>query len=242
MPGLFMHHIDIWTKSLCVPVGLPSKDYWLPDENDEAQYGRLKLAAAAPHWRDARATLKRILARYVQGEPQHIRFAYGAQGKPSLAPAHGTAGPHFNLSHTHHTMLLAVSHSFPIGVDIEYLRPLDDMVAIARRFFAPSEVVALLALPDDAQLPAFFRCWTRKEAVIKAIGMGLSLPLHAFAVSLENEAFSTVRWRDAWNGPRPPLAVVDLTFDRSHIAALALPAAEAYQLRWHDARDLTGSG
>jgi 4'-phosphopantetheinyl transferase len=107
-----------------------------------------------------------------------LRFSYAKHGKPSL----GDGAPRFNLSHSHAIAALAVTQAHEIGVDVEQLRPLKE--DIAGRFFSTRENALLRALPQREQLGAFFRCWTRKEAIVKAIGEGLSHPLASFDVSL----------------------------------------------------------
>lgn len=111
----------------------------------------------------ARAGLRRVLAGYLGCDAREIRFEAGAMGKPR------TPGIEFNLSHSHELALVAVAGTTPVGVDVEYLRPQSDAVAIARRFFPPAEAAAVGADPG-----AFFRVWTRREAWLKAEGSGLA--------------------------------------------------------------------
>jgi len=129
----------------------------------------------------ARGMLRVILARYTGLAPRHIQFTIHAHGKPSLAQH-----PHlaFNASDSGEWMALGVTLNRRIGVDIEQIRDGVASMDIAERFFSPREVAALRALPPEEQKAAFFRCWTRKEAFIKAIGEGLSYPLHKFDVTL----------------------------------------------------------
>ena len=113
--------------------------------------------------------------------PEQLTFVYGPQGKPAL---HGAGeGVQFNLSHSRELALLAVTTLPAVGIDIEWMRPLDDMMGIAARFFAAGERARLAEMPAAQRHHAFFDCWTRKEAYIKAIGEGLSRPLHQFEVA-----------------------------------------------------------
>ena len=134
------------------------------------------------HFTAARAWLRRSLGAYLGCAPDSVAFAYGEQGKPRLADAEAGARLDFNLSHAGGHALLAVSAGVPLGADIEAVRPVEEKVA--ERFFSAAEVRALLALPAAARLDGFFRCWTRKEAYLKALGSGLAAPLDGFAVSL----------------------------------------------------------
>ena len=128
----------------------------------------------------ARAWLRRMLAAYLGEPPGDLVFAYGEHGKPLLARAAGRLD--FNLSHAGGYALLAVSPGFPIGADIEAVRPVEEKVA--ERFFSAAEVKALGGLPARGWVDGFFRCWTRKEAYLKALGSGLATPLDSFTVSL----------------------------------------------------------
>ncbi|HLA74976.1 MAG TPA: 4'-phosphopantetheinyl transferase superfamily protein [Gammaproteobacteria bacterium] len=132
----------------------------------------------------ARGILRTILARYLNLPAQHIKFLYNVYGKPTLQ--HTLHGQRlcFNLAHSHELAVYAVTMGREIGVDIEYLRPDLADQDIVEQFFSPREVQALRALPSAVQQQAFFNCWTRKEAYIKAIGKGLSFDLNQFDVTL----------------------------------------------------------
>jgi 4'-phosphopantetheinyl transferase len=132
----------------------------------------------------ARGTMRLLLGRYLHQAPGEVRFGYGPNGKPSLQQSSGSPGLRFNLSHSNAMGLLAVTLGQEIGVDVEWIRPMPDAVGIAQRFFAPGELATLLGLAKDYQREAFFACWTRKEAYLKARGGGLSIPLDRFEVSL----------------------------------------------------------
>jgi 4'-phosphopantetheinyl transferase len=132
----------------------------------------------------ARGGLRSILGACLAGDPARITFAYGRHGKPVLAGAFADTGVCFNVSHSDALGLVALTRGREIGVDVECVRPLRDAAAIARRFFSPRETASLLSLPEDQRERAFFDCWTRKEAFIKATGEGLSRALDAFDVSL----------------------------------------------------------
>jgi 4'-phosphopantetheinyl transferase len=113
-----------------------------------------------------------------------LRFCCNAQGKPALAPGSGTEDLRFNLSHSQKLALFAFAFRREVGVDLEYVRPSVPDDRLAERFFSPQEVTRLRALPESARTEAFFHCWTRKEAYLKARGEGLGIGLDSFAVSL----------------------------------------------------------
>jgi 4'-phosphopantetheinyl transferase len=132
------------------------------------------------------AYLRRILSAYTGSTPNRLSFSIGPYGKPELAEDNGIQPIHFNLAHSGDFALVGIALS-PIGVDIEQLRDLGDLRSIAGRIFHPGEAQAILSLPGDQVREAFFRCWTRKEAVIKALGTGLSMPLDRFQVTVDCE-------------------------------------------------------
>jgi 4'-phosphopantetheinyl transferase len=133
----------------------------------------------------ARGSLRTILGAYLQQEPAQLSFSYSQYGKPALADELAGNQLTFNLSHANELALIAVTRERGLGVDIEFIRPQFASEEIAERFFSDHEVAALRTLPEPAQSEAFFNCWTRKEAYIKAIGEGMSMPLNQFHVSLK---------------------------------------------------------
>lgn len=132
----------------------------------------------------SRGYLRAILAQYVGCDPRQIQFGAGVHGKPYLAGSHADCRLTFNLSHTRGLGLCAVARGREVGVDVEQIRPEVDILGISRTTFSAFERECLEALPPEERLPAFYACWTRKEAYIKARGDGLSYPLDAFDVSL----------------------------------------------------------
>ena len=132
----------------------------------------------------ARAMLRHALARELGVPPAQLEFVYGGHGKPALAAPFGDGGLRFNLSHSAGRALLAFAYGRELGVDLEKVRPVRFGAKIARRFFTEEEQRALDGLTAAAWDEGFFRCWTRKEAFIKAVGDGLSYPLKSFSVPM----------------------------------------------------------
>jgi len=128
-----------------------------------------------------RGLVRSTLSRYAPVAPAEWRFEANAYGRPHVvAPAAG-ADLHFNISHTRDFIVCAVAERYGIGVDVEDVTRKTETVAIADRFFSPSEFQELRRLPADRQRERFFHYWTLKESYIKARGMGLSLPLDQFS-------------------------------------------------------------
>ena len=136
------------------------------------------------HFIVARGVLRAILGGYLNRAPECLSFCYSSHGKPSLAGDSDGDTIRFNVSHSHGVALYAVTRGREVGIDLERIRFDLAVAEIAERFFSPREVATLLELSTEAQREAFFRCWTRKEAYIKARGEGLFLPLDEFDVSL----------------------------------------------------------
>jgi 4'-phosphopantetheinyl transferase len=153
-----------------------------PDEASRAS--RFHFAADRQRFVASRALLRTILASYLTTDPKELTFAYSKTDKPFLGPAHADRGITFNLSHSGGVALYAFAHRRELGIDVEQVRHDFDVEAISRRFFSPHEQEQLADLATTEKVEAFFRCWTRKEAYIKATGDGLSLPLTQFDVSL----------------------------------------------------------
>lgn len=134
-----------------------------------------------------RATLRRLLGRYLNVAPASLSFKYSEYGKPLLPSGSRAGNISFNVSHSGGYALLAFTREADIGVDLELMDPTIDTTELTKRFFSQTERDQLLRLPAAEQIPAFYRTWTRKEAFLKAHGVGLSLPLDAFAVTIELE-------------------------------------------------------
>lgn len=157
-----------------------------PEEQATAQ--RFVFAPLRRAFALRRALLRHVLADYLGRPPASLRFLTGAHGKPSLADLPPGEDLRFNFSHSGEFALLAVTRGREVGVDIEQHRPKLDALGLAASCFAPAEVAALRKLAPAEVPAAFFAGWTRKEAFIKALGLGLSFPLDAFAVSLDEPA------------------------------------------------------
>lgn len=162
----------------------------LPEEREKA--ARYRVERPRGDYILTRGTLRSLLAKYLRRGPQEITFQYTEYGKPFLPGS----DLYFNVSHTDGLALMAFVRQREVGVDVERVRAQSDVMKIAERFFSGHERGNLRKLTGDDVHAAFFRCWTRKEAYIKAVGEGLSLPLHQFDVSIEaspNQALLATR-------------------------------------------------
>ncbi len=183
-PRVTEAEVHVWRVSLDLPSARVERLAQAMSEDERARAGRFFFERDRRRFVVGRGTLRAILGRYLGLPPGDLAFSYSPHGKPVLSP--GADGPPlcFNLSHAAGLALVAVARGREVGVDLERVREDFATGEIARRFFSPAEVAALEALPPEGQCAAFFNCWTRKEAYIKARGEGLSLPLHRFQVSV----------------------------------------------------------
>lgn len=182
--ALSANDLHVWSASLELDrESLSSLQRTLSgDEVDRAE--RYRFAADRHQFIAARGLLRLILGRYVDTAPERLRFCYSVYGKPSLVDEPEGTSLRFSVSHSSGLGLYAVAGARRVGIDLERIQPLPEVEALVERYFSPAEQAAFRALPREQQLLAFFRCWTRKEAYIKARGQGLSLALGRFVVSL----------------------------------------------------------
>ncbi len=174
----------------------------------------------------ARVILRQLISRYERLQPESIEFTYNTYGKPALE----ASTLRFNASHSGGLALLAFARNRNIGVDLECIRPDLASREIASQFFSQDEIAALRALSPETLAPAFFACWTRKEAFIKAHGSGLSLPLHKFSVSV-NAPAQLLRTDFDPDAVRQ-WTLHDLTVEPGFAAALALEGDLGRIERW----------
>lgn len=151
------------------------------------------------HLRDqyayAHGLLRSLLSRYVGCQPGELQFIEGAFGKPALLNAGGLS---FSLSHSGHGVAIAIARDLEVGIDIEQIKQMRDRSELVAMFFSADEITRYRALPDSAQEEAFFKLWTRKEAFLKGLGLGLSHPLNAFSVGLDFPVTLTGHAAGSW--------------------------------------------
>ena len=173
--------VHVWRAVLDVPELLLSGYEATLSPDEKLRASRFYSPSDRNHFVASRGILRRLAGRYLSISPEMLEFRYASAGKPYLP---NDSGLNFNVSHSRGVALYAFVLGCEIGIDLEAPREELAIMDLAKRFFSKREGEELRAMPSEFRLQAFFRCWTRKEAYIKACGRGLQLPLDSFDVSL----------------------------------------------------------
>lgn len=189
------------------------------DELERAQ--RFRFDQDRNYFIVSRGALRRLLGTYLGMAAASVRFVYSEYGRPILTPETTPVPIEFNVSHSGALALYAFAHNHRIGVDVEKLRWDFSTTEIAERFFSVAERASLRALSPVECHHAFFRCWTRKEAFIKALGEGLSHPLDQFDVSLLPGAPAALLATRPDAAEARRWALWDIEVSEDYVAALA---------------------
>jgi 4'-phosphopantetheinyl transferase len=168
----------------------------------------------------AHGALRFLLGAMLGAAPRSFAFSANAHGKPQLTPARGVD---FNMSHSGGVVLIGFAQAMPIGVDVEALRDMTERAAIVRRYFHPGEAADFAQVPPDKAEGTFFRCWSRKEAVVKALGLGMSLDLHRYRVTCLPGAKPELLALEGEPAPRETWTLLDLDPGPGHVGAVAAP-------------------
>ena len=237
-PTLSPHEVHLW----CATVEGPAFDFarlrGLLSSDESARATAFRFERDRRRFVAARAFLRTILSLYLDCSPTELHFKYTEYGKPALINFQVNANLTFNLAHSGELALYAITLERAIGVDIEQIRQEFADDEIARRFFSAREASRLFSLPANDRLRAFFDCWTRKEAFIKAKGLGLSLPLDQFDVSLapgERAQLLETKW-DPKEHSRWSLKAIDV--GPRYSAAVAVEGCDWQPSYWQAESDL----
>ena len=184
----------VWTARLSqVSATLPALERLLSlDEKQTA--GRFLRPGDRSRYIAAHGILRQLLGQYQSVAPAGLAFEKNAFGKPELAPRAAQPPLTFNLAHSDDVIVCVVALGRRVGVDVEAIRDDLDVMDMAASQFSPAEAEALRAVPPSARIAAFFRCWTRKEAYVKARGEGLGFPLSHFTVSFDADEPPGLQW------------------------------------------------
>lgn len=230
--ALSNNDVHVWRVSLDQPASRLQQLAQTLSADERTRAERFYFEKDRNHFIVGRGLLRTILGRYLDIEPGRLQFCYGARGKPALAETPGGSMLNFNLSHSQGLALYAVTCNREIGVDLECIRPMLEAEQIVLRFFSARENAVFRALPQSQKHEAFFHCWTRKEAYLKAIGLGLAQPLNQIEVSLapgepakllsiEGAPQESSRW-----------SLLDLKPASGYVAALAVEGSAWHLASW----------
>ncbi len=216
-PSLAPGEVHVW-RTLVADFDAASPALLDTLSDDEwARAARLRIADDRRRFIVTRGLLRRVLGGYLNIDAAEVAFAYGPNGKPMLTPAFDTR-LQFNVSHAGDIALIAVSYERPVGVDVEQIRPLDDVAALADMVFTPTERAVWQALPGSESLEVFFKLWTRKEALLKGLGAGLSRPAHGLEIGVGGDS---VLWRDS-TAPHTTWRLADIAPWCGYVACIAV--------------------
>ena len=192
------NEIDVWRAWLDVEPQERDRLSSYLSADERARASRFVFQHDREHFAVARGRLRELLGTYLHRSPQSLEFRTGQYGKLALADR---ADLSFNLTHSYGLALYAFAMNRELGIDVEKIRPEFAGEGIAGRYFSAAEQNELRELPADLRTSAFFLCWTRKEAYVKAHGGGLQIPLQSFDVSLTPGKPETLRSTDSerWN-------------------------------------------
>lgn len=179
--------VAVWWWPLDLPAEATARLRGLLSDEESRRADRFLRPSDGTRFVVAHGRLRQLIGSYTGLAPAELHFEAPETGKPRLAPASVGHAPRlrFNLSHSGALAAVAIADGVEVGVDIEMMRPVEP--DLASRHFAREELAEIDGLTGDAWLAGFYRCWTRKEAVLKASGHGLGVPLDSFAVTLSHE-------------------------------------------------------
>lgn len=201
-------------------------------EDERNRAARFYFHKDREHYMACRGFLREILGRYLHVAPGEIRLSYGPYGKPQLGSSMCRRDISFNVSHSHGLALIAVASEREVGVDIEYVRQDVEIESIAEHFFAPSEKAVIRALTGHQQRETFYRCWTRKEAFLKARGDGMTCPLDQFEVSVEPGSSAVLPSAHADSRESARWSMQDLAIDAGYVATVAAEGQDWRVISW----------
>jgi 4'-phosphopantetheinyl transferase len=181
-PALADDELHVWRASLDLFPELLHRVENTLNANEKERAGRFLVPQGRERFLAGRGILRDLLGMYLEIGPGKVELSYGSQGKPSLSSVHNSKIC-FSVSHSQGMGLFVFARGSEIGVDIEEVKPDFRGMEIASHFFSGEEIAGLAKLPPTVVNEAFFGCWTRKEAYVKARGKGLSIPLRSFTVS-----------------------------------------------------------
>jgi 4'-phosphopantetheinyl transferase len=227
LPPLETTEVQLWRIDLAGTTGLHDRFSPLLAPSEQLQAKRCRPGRVQDHFSVGRACLRILLGNASGLAPRSLLISTGVHGKPELSPIHGDSVA-FNVAHSGDTILIALTHTGSVGVDVEYYDRATDIMEVAQYNFTASEHRSLAAIADPhSRIRAFYRYWTRKEAVLKADGRGLIASLASFDVPFESVHRHPVRIGESADDQRKLFFVSDLTLNTEAAGAIAFESPES---------------
>lgn len=195
IPLLKTNNVHIWSFTFETYDDIVQYHFHLLSEDEKERANRFRFYKDKQCYVVTRGVLRLLSAQYLNNNPKDIIFNYEAFGKPLYKEETNLK---FNVSHSGNRALIGFVKNHPLGVDIEKIKNDFDIFEVAENYFSKSEIESLHNIPKEEQYKGFFRCWTRKEAFIKAKGSGLSFPLDTFSVSIDSDT-DAILLRTEWD-------------------------------------------
>jgi len=215
-------HVDIWCVRLDLPEQAVSGFTVLLSDDERTRAGKFASEQKSREFIITRGSLREILGHALHEDPRRFNIDYEAQGRPYLNGNEQHSRIHFSVTHSHELALIAMTMDHNIGIDLEKIRTDIEHTGLSRRFFSTAEYQALQHYTDAARLRAFFATWTRKEAIIKATGIGIALGLKQFDVSVDPDQpaqLQATRWEQKI---RTDWVLTNIDTEPGYIACLAV--------------------
>lgn len=243
-PDLLAQGINVWRVDLDITQSVEEQLTTMLDQEEVERARRFHRAEDRRRFIASHGALRLLLAQLLEATPTEVVLARDFYGKPTIGGRHSHVNLQFNMAHSYDVALIAVGREQTLGVDIEHLRPMQDVMALAARFFSQAEIAQLRTVAGTSlELQCFFRCWTRKEAIVKGLGDGLSYRLNSFSVTLLPDERATVTGDESPGAGLLNWSLFDLQPGDAYVASLAASNLPSTVQCWafHGAGDLLAS-
>ncbi|HSS65655.1 MAG TPA: 4'-phosphopantetheinyl transferase superfamily protein [Gammaproteobacteria bacterium] len=232
-------HVDVWRISTALNEERAANFGSVLSPDQQARAKRMRVRDKRRQYIIAQGLTRILIGKVVDADPESLEFSRGPKGKPYLGGRFADAGIQFNMTHTSNMALIALTLKREIGIDIERIRHNLQWEKLVRRYFSPLEHYHYSKLPESVRLRAFFTCWTRKEAVLKAIGTGLGGGLGSFDVSVDPDAPPALlgdRWQGRFHGD---WTITQLDPGEGYVATL-VTERDGFEVRCWEADEYAG--
>ena len=227
LPPLEDDEVQLWRIDLAVAAGSADHTTSILSTSEQADANRRRIGRVRDHFTIGRTCLRVLIGNALRIDPRDVVIEKGIHGKPEIPTSSGSSLS-FNLTHSHDTLLIALRQQGAVGVDVEHFDRSTDIMEIAQANFTEDEACSLAAITDpEARLQLFYRYWTRKEAIGKADGRGLLLPLASFDVACETMNSHPVRVTESPGNEGKLYFISDLDLGGRFAGALALESSES---------------